>query len=329
MGTDLTVIVVGPEPRAEELANRSLTRVAELEACWSRFQPDSEVSRLNGAVGAPLTVSDDTVELVRRAVEAWRISGTLVDCTQLTALIEAGYDRSFEQLTADTPARQSPAPAFSLRDLFGGDPGDIEINGHTVTLPLGVGFDPGGIGKGLAADLVTAELLAAGAQGACVNLGGDLRVRGTGPGGGNWTVAIEHPYQAEPLIVVGLADGAVASSTTLRRRWQVDGEGRHHLIDPRTGQPSETAHTFACAVADSGWRAETMAKTLLLTAAPDPFALLNEPGSRPGVEGLVVDNTGAVTSSPGFTRFTGGVAPGPFLSAPTRSFPNPLAETRS
>ena len=65
-----------------------------------------------------------------------------------------------------------------------------------MRLPAGSGFDPGGIGKGLAADIVSAELLAAGARGACVNLGGDLRVTGEAPGGGTWTVAVEHPGSA-------------------------------------------------------------------------------------------------------------------------------------
>src|SRR5205814_4638480 len=132
----------------------------------------------------------------------------------------AGYDRSFDEL--------GPAGGDTTSPLAAGAAG-IEIDGDRVRLPAGVGFDPGGIGKGLAADLVVAEALAAGAAGACVNLGGDLRVAGEPPddpstdspptGSAAWTVAVEHPASTDPLALLGLHDGAAATSTTLRRRW--------------------------------------------------------------------------------------------------------------
>lgn len=317
MGTDVTVIVVGADtPNADHgaeaaLAERALARIGQLEARWSRFRPDSEVSRLNGAVGATVEVSTDTALLLARAVEAWELSAGLVDCTQLTEVMAAGYDRSFDQLPADRNR------ATLLRRHYGGDPGDIVLDGTTVRLSLGLGFDPGGIGKGLAADIVSAEIMVAGAAGVCVNLGGDLRVRGTGPTSDGWTISIDHPRQARPLVLLGLGDGAVASSTTLRRQWLVDGEPRHHLIDPRTGQPSRSDVVFATAVADEGWRAETMAKAVLLRGGSHPFDLLG----GTGVEALAVDADGAMSCSPGFTRFTAGIEPAPHLSL--------LEETRS
>ena len=97
-----------------------------------------------------------------------------------------------------------------------------------------------------------------------MNLGGDLRVRGIGPGRGPWTISIDHPRHDGPLALVGLYDGAVASSTVLRRQWRVDGERRHHLIDPHTGQPSRSDVAFASALAAEGWQAEAMAKAFLL-----------------------------------------------------------------
>src|SRR5439155_6641322 len=83
------------------------------------------------------------------------------------------------------------------------------------------GFDPGGIGKGLAADMVAQELMDCGARGACVNLGGDLRVEGEGPDAGRWIVAVEHPRGGDPVVVAALAAGAIATSTILKRAWTV------------------------------------------------------------------------------------------------------------
>ncbi|MGO9197832.1 MAG: FAD:protein FMN transferase [Acidimicrobiales bacterium] len=70
----------------------------------------------------------------------------------------------------------------------------IEIVRDGVYLPPKVGIDSGGIGKGLAADVVVEELLQSGAAGVCVNLGGDLRAGGVPPDGSGWTIAVDHPW---------------------------------------------------------------------------------------------------------------------------------------
>jgi len=127
---------------------------------------------------------------------------------------------------------------------------------------------------------VVADLLAAGAQGACVNLGGDLRAAGTGPDdGGGWTVAVEHPGDARPIALVGLRQGAVATSTTLRRRWRVQGGDRHHLIDPRTGGSSATGVDLVTVVAGEAWICEVLAKATLLAGTTRPFQLVERSGA--------------------------------------------------
>ena len=183
--------------------------------------------------------------------------------------------------------------------LVGAD--DVVVDDSSVTLPDGIGFDPGGIGKGLAADLVSAEVIAAGAAGVCVDVGGDLRVRGSGPGGGNWTISIDHPRHPAPLALVGLVDGAVATSTTLLRRWRVGGEYRNHLIDPRTGRSTDSPIELCSVVAADAWVAETLAKATLIRGGPHPFDLVDGTGA----EALVVGTDGSVQASAGFDRFTG------------------------
>ena len=151
MGSDAHIIVIDGPP---ELAERGRERIDQLERRWSRFVPGSEISRLNIHAGRRLVVSDDTVLLVRRAIEAWRLTGGTFDPTVLGDVVRAGYDRPLDELPDDAPARWSPfLPGCT----------DIRIDGNEVTFPAGIGFDPGGIGKGLAADLVAAELRAAGA----------------------------------------------------------------------------------------------------------------------------------------------------------------------
>ncbi len=292
MGSDAHLIVVGGPLR---LIDQAIDRIDDLERRWSRFQPDSEVSQLNRWAGIPVAVSAETITLVEHAIVAWRLSGGAFDPTVLGAVIRAGYDRSFERLGATPDARHS---ALGL----GADA--IVIDDETVTLPSQTGFDPGGIGKGLAADLVCAEMISVGAEGICVNLGGDIRVAGTGPDGGCWTVAVEAPGSDQPIAHLGLVEGAVATSTTLLRRWQVNGETRHHLIDPQTGLPSDTDLTVATVVAGQAWMAEVLAKAVLLAGSAHPFDIVG----RTGAEALAVDQNGGVHATADLSAFLGGTS---------------------
>lgn len=289
MGSDATVIVVGGP---DDLTVRARARVEELEALWSRFLPTSEVSRLNAAAGGnPLLVAPETFALVARGVEAWRITGGLFDPTVLGDVLRAGYTASFEQLP--------PVADATVSRLGRGCAGiDLDPSLCAVRLPAGVGFDPGGIGKGLAADLVVEELLAAGAAGACVNLGGDVRVAGTPPAE-SWAIAIDHPFRPDPAAVVHLHHGAVATSSRLNRRWETDHGFAHHLIDPRRGVPADGAVGTATAVAATGWQAEMLAKASFLAGLGAGLELLE----RLGAAGLLVDGAGAVLTTGSFTRF--------------------------
>jgi thiamine biosynthesis lipoprotein len=287
MGSEAHVIVVGGPA---DLAQRAQDRIAQLERRWSRFVDNSEINALNRNAGYPVQVSPETAELVQRAIDAWRLTSGLFDPTVLGAVIRAGYDRSFETLGS------TPPPAESDLELGAGD---IEILDRLIRLPAGTGFDPGGVGKGLAADIVAEELQAAGATGACVNLGGDLRVFGTNPDGDAWTVAVDHPLHAQPVTRLGITNGAVATSTTLRRRWTTGNETRHHLIDPTTGNPSTTDLTFVTVVAGYAWAAEVLAKAALLRGTPRHFDLL----ASIGAEAIAIDDRGHVYATPGISGF--------------------------
>jgi thiamine biosynthesis lipoprotein len=294
MGSDAHVIVVGG---GVDALDRVRSHIDALEQRWSRFLPASEISLLNAHAGTAMRVSDDTALLVRTALAAVRLTGGSFDPTVLGAVVRAGYDRSFDEL--GTTAPHAPRGGALL------DADDIELDGNVVRLPAGGGFDPGGIGKGLAADLVASAAIAGGVAGISVNLGGDVRVMGEPPDGDGWTIAIDHPWSPAPIALVGLLDGAVATSTTLLRAWTLDGAPRHHIIDPATGQPSSTDLNLATVLSSEGWVSEVLAKAVLLRGAAHPFDLL---GGTP-CDALAVDRTGRVHTTPGFARFTGGRMP--------------------
>lgn len=283
MGTRAQVIVVaGSRARAGDLAARARDRVADLEARWSRFRADSEISRLNRCAGTPAVVSPETLALVERAVHAWRATAGRYDPTVLAAMLAAGYDRTFDEVVADPAAPRSPRPAPGCRDVV------VDRLVRAVRLPVGVGIDPGGIGKGLAADLVVVESLRAGADGACANLGGDLRVEGAAPGDDGWTVGVDDPLGGDDLPDLHLESGGVASTWRTRRAWGSGAERRHHLVDPATGRSADSGLAGVTVVAREAWWAEVLAKAAYLAGAREAPQLLE----AHGVTGVLVDDEG-------------------------------------
>ncbi len=294
MGSEAHLLAVGGD---ERLLDDAEQRLLDLEIKWSRFLPGSEVSRLNAQPGQELAVSHDTVLLFSAAVEANRLTLGWFDPTVLSALLVKGYTSN--RYGAGEECR------IGWQPTAGAAPGcrgiDIDPILNIVRMPAGTGFDPGGIGKGLAADLVTEEMIQAGAAGALVNLGGDLRVRGQAPETDFWVVDIEDPFNPDlPVLAVRMVEGAVASSSTLIRNWVHRGRAEHHLIDPRTGDGPANGVAAASVVAGSGWMAEAFSKVAMLAPTPlDALELID----GVGLSGLVVKEDGTVEVSSGLGAF--------------------------
>ena len=195
------------------------------------------------------------------------------------ALERLGYDRSFERVPASSPRRAPGGPGGGWREVR------LDPAARLVTLPPRVGVDLGGIAKGLAVDAAVERLSAAGLGPVMVNAGGDLRVQGRQPGGGDWWIEIDGPRSR---LRVPLATGALATSGIARRRWSQAGQRRHHLLDPRTGEPAWTGLWSVTAVAGSCAQAEVAAKVA--------FVLGLEPGTRlldgQGMAGLFAGEDG-------------------------------------
>lgn len=270
MGTDCHVLVSAPDAECA-LVDLAQARVELLEQAWSRFRPTSELTRLNLRAGTgPVEVSGDLLALVARMQQAWALTEGLFDPTVLSSMTALGYDTDF----ATVAARTIPAADVVVNPAPGMSGVIVDPAASTVQLPRGVGIDPGAIGKGLAADMIVAELRMAGASAVLVNLGGDISVGGRldEP----WLLAIEdHGISDVPACLIDLPAGTdhagIATSTTTKRRW-ASGR-RHHVIDPRTGTMAQSDIVQTTVVADSAWCAEVLATTALLADA-DAAALI-------------------------------------------------------
>ncbi len=281
MGT--TVMLLLPEEKGQTQARTVRALFMEWEARLSRFQPTSDLSRLNRAAGRPVLVGSLLATVLEAALAAARATGGLYDPTLLPQLLDLGYDRSFEQLPAYRPDRIfSPQAGGGWRQI------QFDAATRIVTLPAAVAVDLGGIAKGMAVDAALQVLRDAGVACALINAGGDLGVLGQPPDASGWVIAVEG-VAARPL--VSLQGGAMATSGRTRRHWKIGEQDRHHLIDPRTGEPAQTGLACVTAVAGRCMQAEVAAKVA--------FLLGHEEGGRflltHGLAGLLVDTQGTMT----------------------------------
>jgi thiamine biosynthesis lipoprotein len=250
LGTGVRIVTNGGHPGRARAAVEELLRL--VDATYSRFRPDSELSRLNAQAGQAVPVSGLLTHAVATALRGARLSNGLVDPTVGRAMRLIGYDDHFETIAARTDGalRFEPVPGWRA----------VHLNemARTVRLEPGVELDLGSTGKALAADLAAvAASRAMGDGGVLVSLGGDIAVAGEPPAGG-WQVlaAEDHATSIDTDgETITLTEGAVATSSITVRRWTRQGIGLHHLVDPRTGRP-----------VDSPWRTASVAAATCVDA---------------------------------------------------------------
>lgn len=234
---------------------------------FSRFDPESELSRLNRDPRGTVPVSQAMARFVRAAIDVARWTRGLVDPTLVPEIERAGYQRHFdaEPLTpVDALALAPPrAPAQSSRDARWARV-RVDADHLTVARPPDVQLDSGGLAKGLFGDMLARGLSEHDAF--AVDAAGDLRLGGSA--GLTRPVEVRSPFDADVLHTFELVEGAAATSGIDKRSWlRADGRPAHHLLDPATGMPAFTGIVQATALAPTALEAEARSKAALLSGA--------------------------------------------------------------
>ena len=193
MSASARICVVGGDAGMAEDAR---ARLLELAGRWDGAAVGSEIGRINTGSGAPVPASPETVLLVGLALQAARET-------------RGGYDpRALPRVLDGVGGFGRDDSATKWIERFVVDP-----RSGTVGIPPRAALDLGGIDRGLAADLVVADTLDAGAYGVCVDVGGHVRAAGAAPCRNGWAFAVEHPLAPLPVASLRLRGGAVGTSS--------------------------------------------------------------------------------------------------------------------
>lgn len=259
--------------------------MAEVSQAANRFEPTSEISRINASAGRMIPVSGRTIALVDAALDAAAETGGAVDPTVGLHLLRAGYAKDIEEIrdrlvcVPDTDSEPQQADWTQVK---------VDHDFGLVGIPAGMSLDLGATAKSWTADIVAYAIANSLNAGVLVEIGGDVAVAGIKKD--PWQVGVSE-RAGEPGQRIGLTHGGLATSSTAARRWRTASGEAHHIIDPRTGRPAVSGIRTATVWAPSAVKANTASTAAIILGDEAPEFLLDL-----GLAARLVDCDGRITT---------------------------------
>lgn len=279
MGTSYSVKLENcPTPDClTELELRIEQRLEQINSAMSTYDPQSELSRFNTARSADwISVSTDLYTVVAHAHAVSELTGGAFDITVAPLVNAWGFgpeSLAGKQPAADRSQIAGPATGYERIELRDDPPG---IRKRTSRMSI----DLSGIAKGFGVDEIARVLDDYGISSYLVEIGGEVRGRGTRPDGKPWRIAVEHPAIGTRRLdgIVELADLSIATSGDYRNFYVEDGQRYSHTIDPTTAAPVRHGLASVSVIDPSAMHADAMATALMVLGPERGLALAQEHG---------------------------------------------------
>ncbi|MGE0622253.1 MAG: FAD:protein FMN transferase [Pseudomonadales bacterium] len=271
---------------AAELLDAVLAEMRRIDATYSPYIDDSELSRLNrDAPKGWVATTPEMIDLLQKSAEVSRLTQGAFDITY------ASVGRYYDYRKGERPdASELTAGLEAINWEF------VEIDephGRVrFSHPL-VYVDLGGIAKGYAVDRCIELLQKAGVTQASVSAGGDSRIIGD-RNGEPWTVGVRDPRnEAAMAVLLPLVDTAVSTSGDYERFFEEDGIRYHHILDPRTGDSARQSWSVTILGPDATFT-DALSTSVFVLGPDAGLALIDR---LPGIDAIIIDATGKLRYS--------------------------------
>ena len=255
MDTYMSIKAYGRD--AEAAVDEAKVRICELEQTFSVTNEASDIWNINHADGQPVTVSADTVSVLRTAQTMNSESSGVLSISLYPVLCAWGFT---------TGEYRIPAGAEITGLLKNVDDARITVNDQTVQCPQDMQIDLGAVAKGYTGDAVMEIMQSYQIESAIVNLGGNVQTLGSKPDGSAWTVGITDPFAPHSLIgTVSVTDKAVITSGNYERYFTgEDGSRCWHILDPADGCPADNGLVSVTVIGDCGAECDALSTALFV-----------------------------------------------------------------
>lgn len=294
MGTFVEVAVVGSRNNAKIISNAVFEEIKRVEDLTS-FHASSALSIVNDSSGQGRTKADpELLTLIEDSLRFARQTDGAFDPTlgPLTGLW------SFSAGEPQLPTKEAITEALAKT---GWQKVKIDAVSGTVFLPeKGMSLDLGGIAKGYALDKAREVLTGLKASGVLVNAGGDILAFGEKGPDKPWRIGVQDPRNPRGIVAVAsIKDKVIVTSGDYERFFIRDGKRYHHILDPKTGYPTQGLQSVTI-VAYDGETADALATAVFALGLRDGLKLVESVG---GVECFLIDADGHRHLSTGVSSF--------------------------
>lgn len=234
--------------KAEEAVNKAFEKLNYIDDKMSAFKENSEISKINFGAGINAeTVSSDTYFVVKKSVEYSKILEGTFDPTVRPLVKLWGIGTKEEKI----PQRSEIDKTLKLVNY-----NDVILEESNSSIKLKQekqALDVGGIAKGFAADEVRDIFIKNNIKSALIDLGGNIFALGNKPDNTSWKVGIQNPFKprGEFIGILSVKDKSIVTSGNYERYFVEGGKRFHHIMDPRTGYPSESEIISATIISDN------------------------------------------------------------------------------
>lgn len=253
MDTIMTLTLYGD--KAEETMNEAVSLIHRYDSLFSVTEPDSDISKINSASGAAVTVSPETYELVQKCLEVSADTEGLFDIS-IYPLVKAWGFTTENQHVPSEDERETAMKKIDYTRIRLFEKNQIQI-GPDMQIDLGAAA------KGYLSQKLMELCQEKGISSAIVSLGGNVQTMGTKEDGSFFRVGITDPSDGASLYgTIQVKDKAVITSGIYQRYFTEDGKTYHHIMDKRTGMPAENELASVTVIAEDGGKADALATAL-------------------------------------------------------------------
>lgn len=263
---------------------------------------DSEISKINAAKGSYVTVSDETLTLIKAGISYGDLSngkfditiGGLSDLWNISSIAENAKSEDNEVDASVLPSKDEITEALSHVSYK-----NIEIKGNDVRLlDSQAKLDLGGIAKGYIADQMKAYLQKEGISQGIINLGGNVLTLGKKENGDTYSIGVQKPFaeSGTSLGIVKVLDASVVSSGIYERYYRVNGKLYHHLLSTENGYPIENNLYQVTIISQSSMDGDALSTTCFALGLTDGMQLIEDTDN---VEAIFVTDDGEIHYSSG------------------------------
>ncbi|MDE7389407.1 MAG: FAD:protein FMN transferase [Lachnospiraceae bacterium] len=274
---------------SEEQANLAQESISELEALFSVTDEKSEISRINSHAGESVAVSDDVYNVIEKAQAVSNRTDGSLDISVYPVVKLWGFTTDERHVPIESDLQSAlKNVAYSRISL--------DETSKTVTLESDMQLDLGAAAKGYIAEKVAEKLKSNGVESAVLSFGGNIQTIGL-KGGQEWKIGIKYPNIGDNFGVLSTGEASVVTSATDQRFFEENGIKYHHIIDPKTGYPTDNGTSSVTVVCKDGATADSLstalfvmgvdrAKELYLNSSDFDFIILTEDGRVFVTEGI-------------------------------------------